>query len=65
MQQAIEHGADGGHIAEQFAPVFHRTIRSQCGFRLRRTMFPKEAEHRSWFKPNTIGAKRRWLSDCA
>jgi hypothetical protein len=55
MQQAIEHGADGGHIAEQFAPVFHRTIRSQCGFRLRRTMFPKEAEHRSWFKPNTIG----------
>jgi len=28
----------------------------KCGFRLRRTMFPKEAEQRSWFKPNTNGA---------
>jgi hypothetical protein len=29
MQQAIEHGTGGGHIAEQFAPMFHRAIRSQ------------------------------------
>jgi hypothetical protein len=29
VQQAVEHGADGGHIAQQFSPVFDRTIRSQ------------------------------------
>lgn len=29
MQQAVEHGADGGGIAEQAAPVFHRAIGSQ------------------------------------
>ena len=29
MQPSIEHGADGGHIAEQLAPVFHRAVRSQ------------------------------------
>jgi hypothetical protein len=26
MKQAIEHGADGGHIGQQFAPVFHGTV---------------------------------------
>ena len=26
MQQAVKHGADGGDIAQQFAPVLHRTI---------------------------------------
>jgi hypothetical protein len=31
VQQAVEHGADGGRIAQQFAPVFHRSIRSQHG----------------------------------
>ena len=29
MQQAIEHGADGGNIAEHFAPVVNRAIGSQ------------------------------------
>ena len=29
MQQAIEHGANGSHIAEQLAPVVNRSIRSQ------------------------------------
>ena len=28
VQQAVEHGADGGCVAQQFAPVFHRTVRS-------------------------------------
>jgi hypothetical protein len=27
MQQAVEHGGDGGAVAEQLAPVFHGTIR--------------------------------------
>ena len=26
MQQAVKHGADGGDIAQKFAPVLHRTI---------------------------------------
>jgi hypothetical protein len=26
MQQAIEHGADRGRIAQQFAPIFYRAI---------------------------------------
>jgi len=26
MEKAVEHGADGGNIAEQFAPVLYRTI---------------------------------------
>jgi hypothetical protein len=26
MQQTIEHGADRGNIAEQFAPVFDGTV---------------------------------------
>jgi hypothetical protein len=26
VEHAIEHGADGGHVAQQFSPVFHRTI---------------------------------------
>ena len=31
MQQTIEHGADGGNIAEQFAPVLDRAVGSeQC-----------------------------------
>ena len=29
VKQTIEHGADGGNIAEQFAPVFDRPIGSQ------------------------------------
>ena len=29
MQQAVKHRADGGGVAEHFAPVFHRPIRSQ------------------------------------
>ena len=29
MQQTVQHGADRGDIAEQLAPVFHRTIRRQ------------------------------------
>jgi hypothetical protein len=28
MQQAVEHGANRGDIAEQFAPVLDRSIRS-------------------------------------
>ncbi len=31
MQQAVEHGADGGGITEQAAPVFYRAIGSQQG----------------------------------
>ncbi len=29
MQQAIEHGAHRGRIAQEFAPVFDRTIGGQ------------------------------------
>src|ERR1700693_1958775 len=29
MEQTVEHGADRGDIAQQFAPVFHRTVRRQ------------------------------------
>jgi hypothetical protein len=29
MQQAVEHGTDGGDIAEQFAPVLDGTIGSE------------------------------------
>ena len=29
MQQAVEHGGDGGDVAEQFSPVFDGTVRSQ------------------------------------
>jgi len=29
VEQAVEHGADGGGIAEQFAPVLDRAVRSQ------------------------------------
>ena len=29
MQKAVEHGADGSRVAQQFAPVFHWTVRSQ------------------------------------
>src|ERR1022692_3316034 len=29
MQQAVQHGRHGGHIAQQFAPVLNRTIRSE------------------------------------
>jgi hypothetical protein len=25
MEQAVEHGADGGNIAEEFSPVFNGT----------------------------------------
>lgn len=28
VQQSIEHGAYGGHIAQQLTPVIHRAIRS-------------------------------------
>jgi len=28
MQEAIEHGGDGGAVAEQFSPVFHGVVRS-------------------------------------
>jgi len=31
VEQATEHGADRGRIPQQFAPVFHRTIRGQHG----------------------------------
>ena len=37
----------------------------RCGFRRRRTLFRREAKQHSGLKANTIGAKRRWLSDCA
>ena len=37
----------------------------ECGFRRRRTLFRREAEQHSGLKANTIGAKRRWHSDCA
>jgi len=36
-----------------------------CGFRRTRTLFRREAEQYSRLKPNTIGAYRRWPSDCA
>jgi hypothetical protein len=26
MEQAVEHGADCRHVAEQFAPVFDRAV---------------------------------------
>jgi hypothetical protein len=26
MQNAVEHGGNGGHISQQFAPVLHRAI---------------------------------------
>ena len=29
MEETIEHGGNGGAVAEEFAPVFHRSIRSQ------------------------------------
>src|SRR5208282_5066093 len=29
MEEAIEHGGNGGAVAEQFAPVIHRSIRSK------------------------------------
>jgi hypothetical protein len=29
MQKAVEHGADGSHVAKQFAPVFDWTIGRQ------------------------------------
>src|SRR5216683_4817821 len=31
VQQAVEHGAHGGRVAQQFAPVFHRTVGGQHG----------------------------------
>ena len=31
MEQAIEHGGDGGAVAEQFAPVFDGAVGSQQG----------------------------------
>ena len=31
MQHAIEHRGDRGHIAQQFAPVFHGTVGGQHG----------------------------------
>src|SRR5438105_6450991 len=31
VQQAVEHGADGGRVSQQFAPVFHRAVRGQHG----------------------------------
>jgi hypothetical protein len=32
VQQAVEHGADGGCVTEQFAPVFQR-LAAGLGFR--------------------------------
>jgi hypothetical protein len=29
VQQTIEHGTDGGHIAKEFAPIIHGSIRGQ------------------------------------
>jgi hypothetical protein len=29
VKQTVEHGADRCRVAEQFAPVFYRTVRSQ------------------------------------
>ena len=29
VQQTVEHGGDGGAVTEQFAPVFHRAVRSK------------------------------------
>jgi len=29
MEEAIEHSRNGGAVAEEFAPVVHRSIRSQ------------------------------------
>src|SRR5689334_6205135 len=29
MEQAIEHGGDGGHVAKQFAPILNRSIGCQ------------------------------------
>jgi hypothetical protein len=26
VEQAVKHSADGGRVAQQFAPVFHRTV---------------------------------------
>ena len=31
MQNAVKHGSDGSHVTQQFAPVFHRSIRRQQG----------------------------------
>ena len=31
VEQAVEHGGDGGAVAEQFSPVFHRAVGSQQG----------------------------------
>ena len=28
MEEAVEHGGNGGHIAQQFSPVFDRSIGS-------------------------------------
>jgi len=34
MQQAIQHGGDGGAVAQQFSPVFHGSVgRQQCAAR--------------------------------
>jgi len=26
VEQAVEHGTDGGRVSQQFAPVFHRPV---------------------------------------
>jgi len=31
VQQPVEHGADGGRVAQQFAPVFDRAVGGQHG----------------------------------
>jgi hypothetical protein len=31
MEEAVEHGGDGGTVTEQLAPVLHRTVGSQQG----------------------------------
>src|SRR5215472_5618316 len=31
VQQPVQHGADGGNIAEQLAPVLHRPVRREQG----------------------------------
>ena len=29
VEETIEHGGNGGAVAEQFAPVVHRSVRSE------------------------------------
>src|SRR5664279_6662946 len=48
MQQTVKHGAHGGRIAQQFAPVFQRPVRGQHGRRVKKLILAaKQSEETS------------------